>query len=149
MDWIKQIINGGKSATTTKPTTVTTRRPTSKRTTPKRIIATTKPTIRPKYSVNSGWSAWSSWTDCIRCSGNKIRTRLCDSADCPGSEIEQQNCSDQPECSAKIDEWSSWSAWSTCSTSCRGGVKRRTRFCFQETCYGSAIDIQVRVYIQL
>ena len=117
MDWIKKIINGGQSSTF--PT------------------RTNSIASRPRGSANS---AWSSWTDCIKCSGKRIRTRLCDpAANCGGGDgFQEQNCSDQPECAS-----GEWSAWSTCSTSCKGGIRRRTRDIDRDP----AIDIEVSTCI--
>ena len=125
MNWIKEIINGGQSSTF--PTW------------------TNSISSRPRGSANSVWSAWSSWTDCTKCSGKRIRTRLCDpAANCGGGDgYQEENCSKQPECASKSGQWSDWSTWSTCSTSCKGGIRRRTRFCLIGKCFDTAIDIEV------
>ncbi|XP_067333151.1 properdin-like isoform X2 [Channa argus] len=108
--------------------------------------AETCPTLNT-CPVHGGWSSWSGWSDC---SGSCIngergdlpsrrRYRSCSNPipsnntvppgdSCPGDNIQEQNCSELPNC--PVDgNWGGWSPPEPCTVTCGEGLQLSTRTC--------------------
>ncbi len=82
-----------------------------------------------------GWTDWSSWGQCSCWNGTATRQRFrfCSSMntkqqefDCPGTDIETQNCLSSVTCFASNENgWSDWSSWGRCS--CWNGTTTQQR----------------------
>nr|SSC14284.1 Complement Factor Properdin [Channa striata] len=106
----------------------------------------TCPTKNP-CPVHGGWSGWSGWSDCSgtcisdqsRDVPSRHRYRSCSNPvpsnttvppgdTCPGDNIQEQQCSELPNC--PVDgSWGAWSPPGPCSVTCGEGLQMSTRTC--------------------
>ncbi|XP_019850969.1 PREDICTED: zinc metalloproteinase nas-14-like [Amphimedon queenslandica] len=88
--------------------------------------------------VVATWSDWNAWSGCsATCGGGRqSRTRTCQNGNsCSGSNIEYRDCNTQ-SCPGPVT-WGEWGSWGTCSSTCRGGIRSRTRRCLNgDSCQG-------------
>ncbi|XP_065909530.1 SCO-spondin-like isoform X2 [Dysidea avara] len=90
------------------------------------------------------WGGWEEWSVCSKKCGGGIsyRKRKCLPSKCPysdprynkcdGSDYEEKKCNE--ECCPQPPSWGTWSKWNYCSKTCGGGLKNRTRHCYQSKC---------------
>ncbi|XP_052074013.1 A disintegrin and metalloproteinase with thrombospondin motifs adt-1-like [Mytilus californianus] len=87
------------------------------------------------YDLSGNWGTWTFWTDCsATCEGGlQSRSRECNNrsppAYCTGTPKQSRVCNNDC-CHSPINGgWSIWTEWTTCTTTCGGGLQRRSRDC--------------------
>ncbi|XP_070201278.1 uncharacterized protein [Littorina saxatilis] len=88
--------------------------------------------------VDGSWTQWEAWSRCsVSCGdGTSQRIRTCRNPppnacgkQCPGQDLQTQNCNLETCCVPLNGNWSPWAEWSACSKTCSGGSRQRTRAC--------------------
>ncbi|CAK8676046.1 unnamed protein product [Clavelina lepadiformis] len=89
----------------------------------------------------SSWGDWSSWSVCSATCGVGVRSqvRKCVNGTvgdkgCQGSPAQLETCESE---NGPCKSWSTWQQWSDCTATCSGGLKIRSRTCFN----GSSGDV--------
>ena len=107
---------------------------------PQKFLSETSKCLTPECPVNCVPGEWTSWSGCPQnClkegmpSPIENRTRLLVTKKAHGGHCnyilrEEKTCRSIARCPIH-GKFTDWSEWSSCSTSCKGGLKRRTRFC--------------------
>ncbi|XP_053391925.1 hemicentin-1-like isoform X2 [Mercenaria mercenaria] len=96
-------------------------------------------------AIQGDWGGWAQWGECsVTCGiGMQARARSCNNPTqegygniCSGRDLDVKLC--YPGLCGNT--WSEWQSWSTCSVDCEGGVRTRSRWCFNPTTFKSEGD---------
>eukprot|EP00927_Polykrikos_kofoidii_P071174 TRINITY_DN67482_c0_g1_i1.p1 TRINITY_DN67482_c0_g1~~TRINITY_DN67482_c0_g1_i1.p1 ORF type:complete len:1818 (-),score=190.99 TRINITY_DN67482_c0_g1_i1:76-5529(-) len=83
--------------------------------------------------VDCLWSTWTEWSGCMKCSGQKRRSRhVISGPECGGESCLEQAAEEIGSCRRSCTPqlfcaWLEWQPWSACSADCGRGAKYRTR----------------------